>query len=104
MNTAITIRGKAKICYKGIVYVKQKALVEGVVSYECEKRHGAGKGSMECKAKLKVKDEVVVGSIHQYTHAPDEARIEVLSTRWTSREEQKKTIDPMKRNGKSEPR
>ena len=32
---------------------------------------------MECKAKLKVKDEVLVGSLHE----PDEARTEVLSTR-----------------------
>ena len=81
MDTVTRKRGKAKICYKGFVYVKQKALTEGVIRFECEKRRGARKGSTECKAKLKMKDEVVVGSLHQHSHAPDEARSEVLSTR-----------------------
>ena len=81
MDTVTSTRGKAKICYKGFVYVKHKALAEGVRSYECEKRRGAGKGSTECKAKLKVKDEVLVGLLHEHTHAPDEAGIKVLSTR-----------------------
>ena len=49
---------------------------------------------MECKAKLKVKDEVVVGSLHQHTHAPDEARIEVLSTRANIKRRVEETEEP----------
>ena len=35
----------------------------------------------ECKAEIKVKDEVVIGTLHDHTHAPDSARCEVLTVR-----------------------
>ena len=35
----------------------------------------------ECKAKINVKDEAVIGSLHDHTHAPDSARCEVLTVR-----------------------
>ena len=48
----------------------------------------------ECKAKLKVKDEVLVGSLHEHTHAPDEARIEVLSTKANNKRRAEETEEP----------
>ena len=38
-------------------------------------------GLSECKAKIKLKDEAVIGSLHDHTHAPDSARCEVLTVR-----------------------
>ena len=70
-----------KIMHDGYVYVKQKSLANGVISYECEKRRGSGAGLSECKAKIKVKDEAVIGSLHEHTHAPDSTRGEVLTIR-----------------------
>ena len=58
-----------------------KAEAAGVISYECEKRRGNVNGVSECKAKIKVKNDVVVGSLHEHTHAPDSARCEVLQVR-----------------------
>ena len=78
MHKVDSIHGKQKIMYNGYVYVKQKSLANGVISYKCEKRHGSGAGLSECKAKIKVKDEAVIGSLHDHTHAPDSARCEVL--------------------------
>lgn len=81
MKKVTSVRGKNKIMYKGYVYVKQKNLSAGVISYECEKRRGNGTGITECKAKMKVKNDEVVGFLHDHTHAADEARVEVLTTR-----------------------
>ena len=55
MEKVTSVRGKNKIMYGGYVYVKQKNLSAGVISYECEKRRGNVTGVTECKAKLKVK-------------------------------------------------
>ena len=49
--------------YNGYVYVKLMELLE--------KRCGSGAGLSECQAKIKVKDEVVIGTLHDHTHAPD---------------------------------
>ena len=57
-----------KIMHNGYIYVKQKDLAAGVISYECEKRRGNVNGVSECKAKIKVKNDVVVGSLHEHTH------------------------------------
>ena len=81
MHKVDSIRGKQKIMYNGYVYVKQKSLANGAISYECEKRRGSGAGLSECKAQVKVKDEAVIGSLHDHTHAPDSARCEVLTVR-----------------------
>ena len=40
MEKVESIRGKQKIMHNGYVYVKQKDLAAGVISYECEKRRG----------------------------------------------------------------
>ena len=37
MQKVESIPGKQKITYNGYVYVKQKNLTDGVISYECEK-------------------------------------------------------------------
>ena len=58
-------KGKPKLAYEGHIYVKQKELKDGAVSYECEKRRRS-----QCKAKLKVKDGVMLSSLHEHTHAP----------------------------------
>ena len=68
--------GKMKLVYQGYVYVKQKDLVNGVVSYECEKRRHSN-----CKAKVKVRGNEVVGHVNDHTHAADPSRHEVLTVR-----------------------
>ena len=94
MDTVTSIRGKSKITHNGFIYVKQKVLAQGVVCYECEKRRGSGKGATECKAKLKIKDDVVVGSLHEHTHAPDNARIEMITTRASIKRRAEETEEP----------
>ena len=56
-----------KVLSNGYVYVKQKDLAGGVISYECEKRRGNVTGVSEFRAKIKVKDEVILGSLHSHT-------------------------------------
>ena len=68
MEKVQSIRGKQKIMHNGYIYVKQKDLAAGVISYECEKRQGNVKGVSECKAKIKVKNDLVVRSLHEHTH------------------------------------
>ena len=41
-----------------------------------------------------MQDEVLVGSLHEHTHAPDEARIEVLSTRANIKRRAEETEEP----------
>ena len=64
MQKVESIRGKQKIMQNGYVYVEQKNLADGVIRYKCEKRRGNGAGLSECEAKIKVKDEVVIGTLH----------------------------------------
>ena len=54
VETVASIRGKNKIILNGFVYIKQKALAKNVISYECERRSGAGLGMCECNVKVKV--------------------------------------------------
>ena len=60
MEKVESIRGKQKIMHNG---------------------RGNVNGVSECKAKIKVKNDVVVGFLHEHTHAPDSARCEVLQVR-----------------------
>lgn len=81
MDKVLSIRGIQKVMHNGYVYVKQKDLAGGVISYECEKRRGNGTRISECKAKIKVKNDVVVGTLHEHTHASDATQCEVLQVR-----------------------
>ena len=65
--------GKMNLIYEGYIYVKQKELANNVTSYECEKRH-----HNNCKAKVKVCENEVVGHVNDHTHAVDQPRREVL--------------------------
>jgi len=57
--------------------------VESIDGKQTIMHNGRGNvnGVSECKAKIKVKNDVVVGSLHEHTHAPDSARCEVLQVR-----------------------
>ena len=78
------LRGKTKIAINGYVYVKQKDLADNVTSFECEKRHGSGKGLSICKAKVKIAaDMSVVGYVNTHSHAADDAHVQVLEVRAT---------------------
>lgn len=81
--TVASIRGKNKILLNGFLYVKQKNLANNVVSFECERRRGSGKGLSECKAKVKVNgdDLSVVSYLHEHSHAADGARCEMVQAR-----------------------
>lgn len=59
--------GKYKVVFEGYAYVKQKDLVNGVVSFECEKR----RNTSICKAKIKLFGTILVGRLNSHTHAPD---------------------------------
>ena len=65
-------KGKEKLLFEGFVYVKQKNLAKGVVSFECKKC----RYSTTCKAKVKVFGNQVVEWLHEHTHGPDPTRSE----------------------------
>ena len=67
-------RGAVKIVFEGYIYLQQKKLANGVVSFECEKRRNNG----ECKAKIKVRGEDLVGRFNDHSHGPDPTQKEVL--------------------------
>ena len=71
-------KGKERLVLDGYLYVKQKDLVNGAVSFECEER----RNKATCKAKVKVHIErnEVVGRLHTHTHAPSKAKIEASKT------------------------
>lgn len=73
--------------FEGYVYVKQKLLKNNVVSWECEKR----RYSASCRAKLKVDGLQVIGRIHEHTHAPDTARVEVVKAYQSMKKKAKET-------------
>ena len=54
------------------MYVKQKCLANGVVSYECELR----RNDQQCKAILKVAGNHIVDRINEHTHAPNAGHAE----------------------------
>ena len=63
-----------KLVYKGFVYVKRKDLTNGVVSYECKMR----RSEKQCKEKLKVLGEEIVGKTNEHTQATFIGRPEAL--------------------------
>lgn len=66
-------RGQQKLCHQSYVYVKQKNLANGVVSWECERRR-----KYNCTAKLKVRGDELVGQVNTHNHSGDPARKEVI--------------------------
>jgi hypothetical protein len=57
------------------VYVKQQKFANSITSYECEHRKGAGKGLSECRARVKLNEDLsVVGFLNEHTHLAVEAR------------------------------
>jgi hypothetical protein len=79
LETVASIRGKNKILLNGFVYVKQQNLANNVVSYECERRRGAGNNTSECRAKVKLNEDLsVLSYLHEHTHTADSVRGEVL--------------------------
>lgn len=65
-------KGKLKLFREGYIYVKQKDLSNGVVSYECERR----RSKSSCKAKVKVRQGEIIEELHSHTHAPDTPKCE----------------------------
>ena len=77
MEILQTVRGQTKIVLDGFIYVKLQTLVDGETTvYECEQRR---KGL--CKARVKVKDNMIVEQQNEHTHAGDHARVEALKVR-----------------------
>lgn len=70
-------KGGVKLLYEGFVYVKSKTLKSGDVSFECEMR----RNHKQCKARLRVNGDSVVGRYNDHTHAPDIGRAEALKIR-----------------------
>lgn len=71
-------RGHRKVALDGFIYVKQKELLGGVVSYECDrrrKRKGV-ESELQCRAKIKILNNILIGRLHDHTHPPDPARVE----------------------------
>ena len=66
-------RGKDRLVLDGYLYVKQKDLANGVVSFECEERRN--KASCKAKVKVHMQQSEVVGRLHSHTHAPSQAKI-----------------------------
>ena len=77
---------------EGYIYVKQKNLANGVVSYECEMRKRDTLTSNQCKAKVKVANDEVVGFVNEHTHAPVVGRPEALRVRVAIKE---RAVDTM---------
>lgn len=75
MNFFVSQQGKVKVEFEGYVYVKQKNLVNGVVSYECEKR----RKTSQCKAKIKILGKELVGRINIHSHDPEPPTWKVLN-------------------------
>ena len=59
------------------MYIKAKILKSGDVSFECEMH----RNSKQCKARLRVSGDSVVGRFNDHTHAPDIGRPEALKIR-----------------------
>ena len=87
-------RGNNKIIHEGYIYVKQKNLARGVISYECELRKRGKHNSGECKAKIKVMNGEVVGRTNQHTHAAVAGRPETLHVRDTMKRRALETMEP----------
>ena len=68
-------KGSIKLLYRGFSYVKQKDLVDNVVSYECVRRRSA---NGTCKARIHIRDDEIVGEVGDHTHQPNPAGTETL--------------------------
>jgi hypothetical protein len=77
MEYVTSNKGGVKLLFEGFVYVKSKILKSGDVSFECEMR----RNSKQCKARLRVSGDSVVGRFNDHTHAPDIGRPEALKIR-----------------------
>ena len=77
MEYVTSNKGGVKLLYEGFVYVRSKALKSGDVSFECELR----RNTKQCKAKLRVSGDSVIGRYNDHTHAPDIGRPEALRIR-----------------------
>ena len=81
MENIASLRGGEKFVEGGYIYVKNKNLAAGRISYECEMRKRSGNNSGQCKARLTVMDGIVVGRVNDHTHAPVAGRPEALRIR-----------------------
>ena len=83
--------GKQKILFEGYIYVKQKNLAAGRISWECEKRRNA----ISCRAKLKTYNDILEGrtNAHTCTDLPNPARGEILKARNAMRVQAENSID-----------
>lgn len=82
VETVASNCGKNKVVLNGFVYVKQKRLANNITSYECERRTGSGTSASECKAKVKLNEDLsVVSYLNMHTHAADSAHVDVLKVR-----------------------
>ena len=77
MEYVTSTKGGVKLLYEGFVYVKSKILKSVDVSFECEMRCN----SKQCKARLSVRGDSVVGRFNDHTHSPDIGRPEALKIR-----------------------
>ena len=82
-------RGKDKLVYGGHMYVKQKNLANGVVSFECVERRN--KATCKAKVKVNIQRKEIVGILHDHTHAPNEAKITAARTLQKMKEKANKT-------------
>ena len=80
-------KGGQKFLFKGHLYVKQNVLKNMVVSWEFEGR----RYTESCRAKLKVDGMQIVGRIHEHTHAPDTAKVEVVKAYQRMKQKAKET-------------
>ena len=81
MDNLKSTKGKTKIVHEGYIYVKQKNLANGLISYECELRKNGKQNSRQCKAKIKVLCGDIVGYVNEHIHAPVVGRPEALKVR-----------------------
>ena len=70
MEFITSTRGGSKLIFEGYVYVKQKDLANGAISYECELR----RNELQCKPKLHVIGNNITSRINEHTHAPNTGR------------------------------
>lgn len=86
MEFFTSARGGQKISLDGYIYTKQKNLANNVVSYECEKRRQNGGRQGECRAKIKVRGQELIGRTNDHSHGPAQSTIEVQKVRAAIRE------------------
>ena len=73
MEFCQTNKGKSKILFEGFIYNKQKALANEAISWECEDRR-----RKHCNARIKVRNQTIIGRVNEHTHGPSCARVDAL--------------------------